>query len=215
MKTKYAPAVISAAFVVLLVSSADPAGRQLTRTIAAELSPPQVSFTVKSAQDMVASWPKAPREAAISMLKKYGAPDGMTEGLLIWRDAGDWLEIIVRKDEVNHRFPVPHKDTVEQVVAYEVPEEKFDDLARFNGSIIAERTRGTLASRCENEAMNLLALNLAHDIITNRRTIEGAREVQADIARAYLKGEMHPYTRGLRFHVARLEETADPDYSPG
>lgn len=214
MKTKYLPAVISAAFIVLLVSSADSIGRQAIKTVA-QMSPPQVSFTVKAAKDIALKWPEAPREAAEDMLNKYGAPDAMDEDFLIWRDAGEWLEITVRRDEINHRFPLPHKDVLEQVVAYEVPEEKFDDLARFDGSLIAERTRGTLASRCENEAMNLLALNLANDIITNRRSVDEAREIQVDIARGYFNGERHPYTKGLRFHVSRIEETIDPDYSPG
>lgn len=214
MKTKYAPAAISAAFALLLVWSADSIGLQELNAVL-PVKAPQVSFTVKTAQDLTASWPEAPREAAASMLKKYGAPDAITENLLVWREAGSWLEIIVRKEEINHRFPVPHKDVLEQAIAYEVPEEKFDDLARFDGSLIAERTRGTLASRCQDEAMNFLALNLAHDIITNRRSVEEAREIHSDIVRSYLNGERHPYTRGLRFHAARLEETTDPDYSPG
>lgn len=214
MKTKYTAAAAAAAFIVLLVSSADSVGRQALKATAADI-PPRVSFTVKTAQDVAANWPKAPRETATDMLRKYGAPDGITSSLLIWRDAGDFIEIIVREEAIDHRFPAFHKDTLEQVIAYEVPEDKFDDLARFDGSIIAERTRGTLASRCQNEAMNYLALNLAHDLITNRKSVEEAREVQADIIKASARGEIHPYMRGLRFHAAKLEETADPDYSHG
>lgn len=215
MRTKYVPAVIAAAFVALTVFSADSIGRQALTTAAAQNAPPRVSFTVKTAQDVADKWPGAAREAAHAMLVKYGAPEAITEELLLWRNAGGWLEIIVRRDEINHRFPVPHKDVLEQVVAYEVPEEKFDDLARFNGSIVAERTRGTLAAKCQSEAMNLLALNLAHDIIINRRTVEEAREMHADLARAHLKGERHPYTSAARFQAAKHEETADPDYPQG
>lgn len=178
-------------------------------------APPQFSFTEKTARDIAARWPEEADDAAVSMLNKYGAPDGITDGLLIWHDKGPWQEIIVRKDVIDHRFPGPHKDTLEQRVAYEVPVDKFDDLARLDGSLIAERTRGTLASRSQSEAMNFLALNLAHDIITNRRSVEEAREMHADIARAYMKGEQHPYTRGLKFMAAETEESRDPDFSPG
>ena len=178
-------------------------------------SRPEVSFTVKTARDVASSWPKEAAAAADAMLMKYGAPDGITGGLLTWHDAGPWREIIVRRDVIDHRFPGPHRDTLEQVVAYEVPEEKFSDLARFDGSIIAERTRGTLSSRSQSETMNFLALNLAHDIITNRRNVEEAREMYADIAEAYGKGEQHPYTRGLKFMESELKDTMDPDYSPG
>lgn len=176
---------------------------------------PEVSFTVKTARDVASSWPREAAAAADAMLMKYGAPDGITGKLLTWHDAGPWLEIIVRRDVIDHRFPSPHRDTLEQVVAYEVPEEKFSDLARFDGSIVAERTRGTLSSRSQSEAMNFLALNLAHDIITNRRNVEEAREMYADIAEAYGKGEQHPYTRGLRFMGSEIENTMDPDYSAG
>lgn len=177
--------------------------------------PPQFSFTMKTARDVAARWPEEAEAAADSMLNKYGAPDDITGSLLIWHDKGPWQEIIVKKDVIDHRFPYPHKDTLEQRVAYEVPVEKFDDLARFDGSLIAQRTSGTLASRSQSEAMNFLALNLAHDIITNRRSVEEAREMHADIARAYMKGEQHPYTRELRFMAAKIEESRDPDFSPG
>lgn len=182
---------------------------------ASAATPPQFSFTVKTARDVAAKWPEEAQEAANSMLNKYGAPDDITGSLLIWHDRGPWQEIIVKRDVIDHRFPIPHKDTLEQVIAYEVPLEKFDDLARFDGSLIAERTSGTLASASQSEAMNFLALNLAHDIITNRRSVEEAREMHADIARAYMKGEQHPYTRGLRFTAAKIEESRDPDFSPG
>lgn len=202
----------AALLAALAISSADFTVRTAFARIA---EPPQFSFTVKTARDVAAEWPKEAKEAANSMLNKYGAPDDITGSLLIWHDKGPWREIIVRKDIIDHRFPSPHKDTLEQRIAYEVPVDKFNDLAKFDGSLIAERTSGTLASRSQSEAMNFLALNLAHDIITNRRSVEEAREVYADIAQAYMKGEQHPYTRGLRFITSKIEESRDPDFSPG
>lgn len=212
-KNRYIKAAALAAFLALLISSAEFMGHQTVRAAAA--APPQFSFTVKTARDVASGWPEEAEEAADSMLNRYGAPDGITGSLLIWHDKGPWREIIVKKDVIDHRFPSPHKDTLEQRVAYEVPVDKFDDLARFDGSLIAERTSGTLASRSQSEAMNFLALNLAHDIITNRRSVEEAREMHADIARAYMKGEQHPYTRGLRFIAAKIKESRNPDFSPG
>lgn len=50
---------------------------------------------------------------------------------------------------------MPHKDMLLQVIAYEVPADKFDDLAAFDGSVIAERTRGEIAARCDKEAANI------------------------------------------------------------
>src|SRR3972149_2969544 len=135
--------------------------------------PPYRSFSIKTALDVASRWPDAPRRAA--------------------------REIIARRDPIEHNFPAPHMDTLEQAAAYEVPEDKFDDLAVFDGSIIAERTPGTISSPSWSGAMNCLALNLAHDIITNIKTVEEAREAYAAIANDYMQGKEHPYTRGLRF----------------
>lgn len=200
-KKRYAAPAL-AALLALLIASTDASAQQ-------------VSFTVKTARDIAAAWPKEAREAADSMLEKYGAPDEITKSRLAWRSAGPWHEIVVRREIIDHRFPSPHKDALEQSIAYEVPEGKFDDLARFNGSIIAERTRGTLASRSQSEAMNFLALNLAHDIITNRKSVEEARETCAYISESYEKGEQHQYTTGLRFQKSRIKDTGDPDFTLG
>jgi hypothetical protein len=63
--------------------------------------------------------------------------------------------------------------------------------------------------------MNFLALNLAHDIITNKRSVEEARELHTEIVLAYNRGEEHSYTKRLKFMDGKIEETIDPDYSPG
>ncbi|HBG46089.1 MAG TPA: hypothetical protein DDW94_03775 [Deltaproteobacteria bacterium] len=170
-------------------------------------------FSISTAHKVIARWPEASRKAAVHVLDKYGAPDLLTNEMLIWMEEGEWQEIIVRKRAVEHRFPVPHDDVLEQSIAYEVPEDKFDDLAVFNGSVIAERTRGTLSSRCASEAMNYLALNLANDIITNSKSVEEARAAFADILKELMEGRPHPYTTGLKFRVYGIKETSDPDYS--
>ncbi|MGQ0560790.1 MAG: hypothetical protein ACT443_02830 [Gemmatimonadota bacterium] len=60
------------------------------------------------------------------------------------------------------------------------PWDKFDDLAAYDGSVIAERTKGVLSARCDKEGANFLALNLAHEIVTGRRTVEDARARYAE-----------------------------------
>lgn len=198
----------------LAIASACPPSLPAAGYSGADLLPPDISFTVKSAMDIVKRWPGPSREAAVSMLMKYGDPDELTSRRLSWKDRGVWLEITVSRDGHAHRFPAAHEDVLEQAVAYAVPVDKFTALARFNGSVAADRTRGTLSSRCSSEEMNLVALNLAHDIITNRRSPEEAREMHADIARAHEAGETHPYARRLGFREAKVKDSADPDYSP-
>jgi hypothetical protein len=54
-----------------------------------------------------------------------------------------------------------------------VPPDKFDELAEYDGSVIVERTKGEIAARCDLEGANFLALNLAHEIVTGKRSVDG------------------------------------------
>ncbi len=95
------------------------------------------------------------------------------ENRLVWTKKGPFIEIVLLNVAYDHNFPKPHKDCLEYFVAFDVPVEKVGELAKFDGSIIVDRTRGTLSARCDSEAHNLVALNLADKIIkaswTSRR----------------------------------------------
>jgi len=58
--------------------------------------------------------------------------------------------------------------------------------------------------------MNLLALNLAHDIVTGKRNVEEARTFYAETAGAFMMNRPAPYTERLHFDVPE-GETADLD----
>jgi hypothetical protein len=156
-------------------------------------------------------WPEVPRNVANEMITKYGQPDGVTPSRLIWENRGPWREIIVYRNEVQHNFPTPHTDVLEQVINYQVPAELFDELAAYDGSVIVERTRGTMAARCDKEAANFLALNLAHDIVTGEKTVEEARAAYAQAVAALQRGERPLYTQGLQFRPPVARAAGDPD----
>ncbi len=44
--------------------------------------------------------------------------------------------------------------------------------------------------------MNLLAINLANDIVTGKRSVEEARAFYAETAMAFMKGQLDPYVEG-------------------
>jgi hypothetical protein len=88
-----------------------------------------------------------------------------------------------------------------------VPPDKFDALAAYDGSVIAERTKGELAARCDMEEANFLALNLAHDIVTGIRSVAQARQFYAEVMQEKRPTE---YLQGLRFQVPRTAQ-GDPD----
>lgn len=163
-------------------------------------------------QSMVADWPNVSRMAADAMMQKYGEPDEATPTMLVWHDNGPWKRTIVYREEIQHNFPIPHKDVLEQFVNYDVPPETFDDLAMYDGSVIAERTKGEISARCDKEAANILALNLAHEIIEGERTVEDARRMYAAQMTAKMNNQPAPYTERLMFSPPA--NVNNPDHPP-
>ena len=155
-------------------------------------------------------WSEPARAAAAEMLQKYGPPQEATASLLIWRDNGPWKRTIVHRAAIDHAFPAPHKDVLEQVVEYKVPLNFYNALAVYNGSVVAHRTRGELTAHGDREAENIVSLNLAQDIIRGRLTAEQAREVHAQTVRELLAGKTPEIAQKLLI-PAPQGELADPD----
>lgn len=129
--------------------------------------------------------------------------------MLAWMDAGPWKMIHVSKAETKHSFPIEHTDMLEQVISYQVPADKFDELAAFDGSVVADRTQGLLSARCDMEANNFLALNLAHDVISEKKSVEEARKAYADIVKEKMNGGNPEYMQKLMFE--QQPDVGDPD----
>lgn len=156
------------------------------------------------------NWPSESREAAQLVIDQYGEPDEATESQLVWHRPGPWKRIVASKAFFEHNFPAPHNDSVESVIDYRVPPEKFSEIAAFDGSVIIERTTGEVSARCHDEQANLLALNLMHDIVTGARTVEEARAYYAKEFADYRRKKPTPYMEKLRFTPGD-GGAADPD----
>ncbi len=163
-----------------------------------------------SVEDTIAIWPAVPQEVANLMISQYGPPDEFTASHLIWHENGVWMKTTVFRDEIQHDFPTPHTDLLEQAIAYSVPLDMYDDLAYFDGSVIVERTKGEMAARCDKEGANFLALNLAHEVATGMTSWQDARDMYGEQFLASLAGEPAPYMDGLLF-PASTGVTEDPD----
>lgn len=162
------------------------------------------------AQSIIEDWPKESREAAQLVLDKYGPPDEATARRLIWHQRGDWKRIVASKVFYEHAFPAPHNDSVESFIDYRVPPEKIADIAKFDGSVVVERTVGEVSARCHDEEANRLALNLMHDIVTGVRSVKQARDYYAEEFLNFRRNRPTPYMDKLRFDLP-TGETADPD----
>ncbi|MDK1490826.1 hypothetical protein QN219_12210, partial [Sinorhizobium sp. 7-81] len=80
----------------------------------------------------VQDWPEESREAAQLVIDQYGEPNETTESQLVWHRPGPWKRIVASKTFYEHNFPAPHNDSVESVIDYRVPPEKFSELAAFD-----------------------------------------------------------------------------------
>ena len=178
--------------VVLLPASPDVSGQR-----------PAMSKVDKSTVDKhLAAWKSKPREVATKMIAKYGLPHEATAQRFIWHNNGPWKFSELGNEEIPHDFPMPHHDMLFQAIDYRVPDgNKADALFHYDGSVIVERTKGELAARCDKEEANFLALNLANDIVTGKRTVDDARKFYADSIAAMMKGKPGEYLQGFRFQV--------------
>jgi hypothetical protein len=160
-------------------------------------------------RNIIASWPAGSKGIAQAVIEGYGEPNEATPSMLIWYDNGPWKRTIVYRIAWKHDFPLPHVDGLEQVINYAVPMEKACELAAFNGSISFNCTRGEISAFCHDEPSNLLAINLANDIIKDKIDFNKARRLYIDSMVAYRQKRPVPYMEKLQFIPAK--NTADPD----
>lgn len=162
-------------------------------------TPEQVVRMVNEGETYTSGWPDYSKRVAQAQIKKYGHPTESTPQMLIWRGIAPFKRITVYREQVPHNFPIPHLDVVEHVVDYRVPSSKADDLTIFDGSVTFNRTRGELSSCSDLEAMNYLALNLAHEVITGKRSVLEARTEYGRSAINFLNGQRSAYLNNLMF----------------
>ncbi|WP_180316675.1 hypothetical protein [Shouchella shacheensis] len=156
-------------------------------------------------QAITNDWNAMSKKAANLTIEQYGPPNEAISSRLIWYNNGPWKRTIVYRDEIPHDFPQPHTDVIENYINYSVPPEMFSELAKFDGSVIVERTRGEVSSRCDMEAANILALNLMNDIVTGKLSAKKAREVYCEVTSAFMMNRPAPYAEKLQFDVPTKE----------
>ncbi len=157
------------------------------------------------------NWPESSQIAAKMIIEKYGKPNEMTAHMLVWYNNGPWKKTTIYSTETKHTFPVDHFDVMEQVIDYKVPTNKFDALAEFDGSVAVHRTDGEMSAKCDKEGANFLALNLADDVITGKKSVLEARKFYAVTIKEFaLQNKMSPYMQSFQFSVSK-GGTSDED----
>lgn len=70
-----------------------------------------------------------------------------------------------------------------------MPQEKVADTIAMNGSSTINRTAAEFSARCDLPAHNVLTLNLNHDMVTGKTSVEPAREDFGEIVRQETMGQ--------------------------
>lgn len=205
-------AVFASGFLALLASGCATAPANMASTAATGMSAPPPAWAVTSAapaarpaldraavERMIADWPNRPQLAATRMIEKYGAPQEATEARLVWHDKGPWKRIMVVREETPHYFPRLHMDYIYQTINFHVPPEKADEVIALDGSILIDRTKGEVTSRCDREEANIITHNMMHNIVTGRMTVEQAKRAFAMAEKELLMGRKLPVAAALQF----------------
>lgn len=165
----------------------------------------------KAVDQITAGWHERPRLGANEMMAKYGPPQEATSERLIWHNAGPFKRIMVMNLLTPHDFPLPHVDYMEHTITYNVPQDKVADLIAFDASSTINRTVGELSARCDLEGHNVLTLNLDHDIVTGKKSVEEARKAFGEIVGQDVAGKHPAYVEALQFKPAEGSSAAFSD----
>jgi hypothetical protein len=169
----------------------------------------QGPISQETVSKVTATWPESSRAATNGLIEKYGLPSTVSNDMIVWNNTAPFKRSIVYREEVNHQFPIQHADVLEQTIDYRVPKDKVEDLARLDGSLLVDRTKGELSARNEQEEMNFLALNLADKVVRGEMTVEAARMEYSRGAQGLASGNSSDNLTGLNFKMEG--DTSDPD----
>ncbi len=145
------------------------------------------------ARRVISGWPVVSLRTAEAVIEKYGPPDLVVADRLVWYDNGDWKITTVYRD------PADHLDVLEQSVGYAVPQDKTATLARLDLALRLSRDRRSLSAVSESEETNILALNLADEVVRGQRTPEEARALYLKTVTQANAGKSSPYMQKLLF----------------
>lgn len=166
--------------------------------------PPARSFSaVRTPETVIQDWPGASRSEARVMIAKYGEPSGFDDDSLVWFGNGEWRKTVVYRKAPRSFLGYRGRDVLEQWVAYDVPDRKLAELKSFDDRIKYDKPAGEISARSENESLNYLVLNLADEIVADKRNVQEARDFYRKTRKLSESGKFSSYMDGLLFRASK------------
>lgn len=147
---------------------------------------------VRTPQTIVRNWPERPRLAALALIEKYGAPQIAGTDALSWVGNAPWDDTTVRR-------AADLGGSIQQSVHYPVTLPKLAEVRNIGGRIEYDSSSQQLSSTADTEGLNFLALNLADEVLSGKRTAGQARELYRRTSELTAAGKSSPYTSTLLF----------------
>ena len=136
---------------------------------------------------------------AAGLIEEYGPPDAVAAGALGWKDKGGWKRTVLWDEDKAPIAGGRSPGSLEQTVAYWVPEDDRETLEALNGSIRVSRDGAEVSARSDSEGLNRLALNLADEVRRGVRDQEGARRFYESTAALSASGKSSRYMQRILF----------------
>lgn len=146
----------------------------------------EVAVRNEAAYRTIARWPIASQALAKVTMSEYDVPDEVTRKALIWNDNAPWKRTVLSREAA-----------LVQSVSYDVPEGRLESLKQMDIGVRVNPKRTELIASSGSEATNVLAFNLANEVIREKRTPEGAREFYVKTIALAQAGKSSPYLEGL------------------
>jgi hypothetical protein len=131
----------------------------------------KTSLEQRRARGVVAGWPRESAAAAARVIDKYGTPDQIETAEVSWFDRAPFARIDVYRDAPDPSRPY----ALRQLVAYVVHADKWSELKVFDRGVAYDPGLQALVACSDREDINLLALNLADEIVRGEKTSLEAR----------------------------------------
>lgn len=143
----------------------------------------------------IETWLDGPRSTLKLMSERYGYPNALGPGTATWYERGPWKRITIHGHE-----PLGY---LEQSVGYHIPEDAVAPLREFDHGLRFDRANEEITARSNSEALNVLALNMAHELASAKRVPSDASGFYVRTARLAAAGKSSPYLDRLQFEPYR------------
>lgn len=142
------------------------------------------------AERTIQGWPAQNKQAAQTLIEKYGQPDSIVGDRLEWYRRGDFKRVAVDGRAAPDAM-------VENTVNYQAPQDS--GLVSLDAVVTPDTGKRELTSCGRSEGANTLALNLADGVMNGRMTADQARAQSQRVLKLEKSGKSSPAAERLQF----------------